>query len=145
MLALASSGCERERSRYATLAEARQAGAVERGWIPAWVPQGATELEEAHDPETGRQRLKFRAPAAELAALGGALPRLHVSRICPSRGAPAIEGSWPEAVEEGSAAWKLRYLSATSPEGRSLAVAIEGTSSTVYAWSCAGPAGSRSP
>ncbi len=40
---------------YATLAEARQAGAIERGWIPALVPAGAHDLREAHDLDSNRR------------------------------------------------------------------------------------------
>jgi hypothetical protein len=39
---------------YATRAEAEQAGAVERGWVPAAVPAGAHDLREAHDLDTNR-------------------------------------------------------------------------------------------
>ena len=34
---------------YATLAEARAAGAVERGWLPPLLPAGAHDIREAHD------------------------------------------------------------------------------------------------
>ena len=34
---------------YSTMADARAAGAVDRGWLPALVPPGAHDIREAHD------------------------------------------------------------------------------------------------
>jgi hypothetical protein len=39
---------------YATKAEAEQAGAVERGWVPRGLPESAREFREAHSVEGGR-------------------------------------------------------------------------------------------
>ena len=54
---------------YATLADARQSGAVERGWIPEGLPEGAYELREAHDLDSNRRWGLFSFPAEERAAL----------------------------------------------------------------------------
>jgi hypothetical protein len=40
---------------YSTLAEARDAGAIERGWIPRETPAGAHDIREAHDADTNRR------------------------------------------------------------------------------------------
>lgn len=37
---------------YATLEEARQAGAVAQGWVPAWLPPASHDIREAHVPGT---------------------------------------------------------------------------------------------
>ena len=41
---------------YSTLADARAAGAIEHGWLPAWVPAGAHDIREAHDEGGSRRR-----------------------------------------------------------------------------------------
>ena len=41
---------------YNTLAEARSSGAIERGWIPGFLPEGAYEIREAHDQASARRR-----------------------------------------------------------------------------------------
>ena len=41
---------------YATMAEARQAGAVERGWVPDILPAGAHDIREAHDQTVKSRR-----------------------------------------------------------------------------------------
>ena len=38
------------------------AGAVERGWIPSWVPPDATQLREVHNVDTNQSALFFRLP-----------------------------------------------------------------------------------
>jgi hypothetical protein len=47
---------------YATLAEARSAGAIERGWVPEGLPEGTYELREAHDLDTNRRWGLFSFP-----------------------------------------------------------------------------------
>lgn len=54
---------------YATLAEAIQAGAVERGWVPRDLPSGTRELREAHDLDSNRRWGLFNFPPAEAEAL----------------------------------------------------------------------------
>ena len=57
---------EIKRSRYRTFAQAAAAGAVQRGWIPEFIPQSAREIEEAHDLDTNYQWISFEAPPADL-------------------------------------------------------------------------------
>lgn len=59
---------------YATMAEARAAGAVERGWLPAFVPAGAHDIREAHDEGgSGRRWGLFSFAPEDTAALREAL------------------------------------------------------------------------
>lgn len=50
---------------YATLAEARAAGAMDRGWVPEGLPRGSYELREAHDPDTNRRWGLFSFPPTQ--------------------------------------------------------------------------------
>ena len=54
---------------YRTLAEAREAGAIQRGWIPEGLPEGAYELREAHDLDTNRRWGLFNFPRQEAGTL----------------------------------------------------------------------------
>ncbi len=54
-LAAACSGVNSQSNSFATLAEARQAGAIAQGWIPDGLPPSSHDLREAHLPGT-RQR-----------------------------------------------------------------------------------------
>jgi hypothetical protein len=49
----ASSGCNEEPvTRYATVADAKNGGLFERGWVPAVLPDDAGPLTEAHNLDT---------------------------------------------------------------------------------------------
>jgi hypothetical protein len=70
--AAAATGCRNVdvvTASYATLAEARAAGAVERGHVPDGIPPGAHDLREAHDLDTNRRWGLFSFPADERPAL----------------------------------------------------------------------------
>jgi hypothetical protein len=54
---------------YATLAEARAAGAIERGWVPDGLPEGTRELREAHDQDSNRRWGLFLFPPDQADAL----------------------------------------------------------------------------
>jgi len=53
--AAACSGVNSQTNSFATLAEARQAGAIAQGWIPDGLPSSSHDIREAHLPGT-RQR-----------------------------------------------------------------------------------------
>src|SRR5437764_14440471 len=48
-------------------ASAERAGAIQRGWIPDWLPKSARGLREVHDLDTNQSMLTFRYdPSDEL-------------------------------------------------------------------------------
>lgn len=72
LLLCASAACrdlEVVTASYATLDEAHADGAIERGWIPAGLPAGTSEIREAHDLDTNRRWGLFSFPVQEAAAL----------------------------------------------------------------------------
>lgn len=55
LVAVSVCGCASINSQtnsFATLEEARQAGAVTAGWVPGWLPPGSYDIREAHVPGT---------------------------------------------------------------------------------------------
>lgn len=64
LLSLGACGEQMEET-YATWAEADRAGAVERGWVPAFVPTTAHDIMEIHDIDTNQQRLEFTIPLGD--------------------------------------------------------------------------------
>lgn len=54
---------------YATWSEAQSAGAVERGWIPSFVPETAQDIRDSHDLDTNAQRLEFTIPLSDVPAM----------------------------------------------------------------------------
>lgn len=60
-IALFLSGCgDLADERYGTWHEAERAGAVERGWVPPFVPTTARNLRSVHNLDLNSQRLTFR-------------------------------------------------------------------------------------
>lgn len=49
-LTAACAGINSQTNAFSTLAEARQAGAIEKGWVPDGLPEGSHDLREAHLP-----------------------------------------------------------------------------------------------
>lgn len=61
-------GCnEQIDESYSTYSEAQSAGAVEKGWVPSFVPSSARDLEDTHDLDTTRQTLRFTIPLSAAA------------------------------------------------------------------------------
>jgi hypothetical protein len=72
-LVVACSGIKSQTNSFATLAEARQAGAITSGWIPEGLPASAHDLREGHVPGTPQRWGLFEYPHTEEAALRGLL------------------------------------------------------------------------
>lgn len=79
---------ETPESAYPDMAAADAAGTVDRGWIPPWLPAGATALREIHDIDSNQSALSFQPgatvnwrPPSSCAAVDAAnalTPRLRV-------------------------------------------------------------------
>lgn len=64
---------------YPTWAEAQRAGAVERGWLPAFVPQSAREITDSHDLDSNRQTLLFVARPSDVESMVEGFPVVSVA------------------------------------------------------------------
>lgn len=64
MLGISVTACAWETldSSYGTAKAAVDAGMIEKGWIPAWVPQDATDLREVHNVDSNVSELSFAKP-----------------------------------------------------------------------------------
>ena len=66
---------------YSTYGEAVEAGEVERGWLPEWVPQAAQKIHLQADLDTNQTWLRFELPAPAKAALEPQLTPLTPTEI----------------------------------------------------------------
>jgi hypothetical protein len=80
---------------YATLAEARQAGALDRGMISALLPAGAVDIREAHDPDSNRQWGLFNFAPSDADALRNSLRDEDASIDGVDCGMPGRIEWWP--------------------------------------------------
>ncbi|MEY4378928.1 MAG: hypothetical protein RLZ85_809 [Verrucomicrobiota bacterium] len=65
---IGAGGPDTKISHHASLAGARQAGAVERGWVPELLPAGSSDITEIHDLDKNTGTGTFRFPSADLEA-----------------------------------------------------------------------------
>lgn len=86
---------EVQESAYATLAEAKADGAMQRGWIPEWVPDSAVDIREIHDLDINHSALSLRfTPNAPWN-----VPKDCEKIIPSSAGKPTMRlSSWPRDV-----------------------------------------------
>ena len=54
---------------YASWADAERAGAIERGWVPAFVPPNARGIRDIHDLDTNAQTLEFTIRPSDVQAM----------------------------------------------------------------------------
>jgi len=71
-------------------------GAIERGWIPAFLPRSATDLHEKHNLDTNASLLHFDLAPADLESLARACPAAE-DTVPPRLSA----GWWPEDLGDG--------------------------------------------
>ena len=80
---------------YATVAEARSAGAIDRGWMPPGLPAGAHDIREAHDLDSNRQWGLFSFEPADRAAMTAWLDSTVVPLESLSCDVPSRIEWWP--------------------------------------------------
>jgi hypothetical protein len=74
-LLLLLAGCsEQIVETYSTYADAQRAGAIERGWVPDFVPASARHIVDSHDLDTNRQTLQFAVPPSDVGPVVAGFP-----------------------------------------------------------------------
>jgi hypothetical protein len=121
---------------FATMAEARERRAVERGWVPAFLPEGAYEIRAAYDTSGTRRWgiLNFRPGDAD--TIRRALDPAEVSAAGLRVDIPARIEWWPIALRnaldpEAIAATGLRTYRSTTGE---FFVAVNWNQGRAYFW-----------
>jgi hypothetical protein len=84
---------------YASLKEAAASGAIERGWLPRMLPEGARDIREAHDLDSNRRWGLFDFPQSDAAALRAALGS-EISLAGHSCNPPRRIEWWPVMLRE---------------------------------------------
>ncbi|MGH7027225.1 hypothetical protein [Brevundimonas sp.] len=93
LIALLASACDEVvHERHSDFQAARQAGAIERGWIPAFVPSSAYDIRDQHDLDSAAQTLSFRLPPDDVPAMLVGLKRAPDSEAETTRGVIAAAG-----------------------------------------------------
>ena len=135
-LAAACSGINSQTNSFATLAEARQAGAVGQDRIPEGLPPGSHDLREAHVPGTRQRWGIINFPEAEAGVLRALLAPEETSLDGQRCDAPGRIEWWPIVLRgdlngERIAATGIR--SYRSKEGQ-LIFAVNWSQGRAYYW-----------
>lgn len=134
-----AAGCgERQEARYATYRDAVAHGAVHRGWMPAYVPHEATEIDEVHDLDTNAQLLRFRAPPDALTAMAEGLTPVPGPTVPlpPRHLSPPGGRMWRHELGSGTLPEGMAAYRAHLASGRVHCVAVDMRGVTAYAWTC---------
>ena len=94
----ACSGVASRTNAFATMAEARDAGAVRQGWVPEGLPPHAHDLREAHLPNSSKRWGLFEYPQSEEETLRALLQPQEISLDGEHCDIPARIEWWPVAL-----------------------------------------------
>jgi hypothetical protein len=135
-LTIACSGVTSKTNAFATLAEARQAGAIEQGWIPEGLPPGAHDLREAHLPRSTSRWGLFEYPPAQEDVLRSLLQPQEIPLDGQHCGIPARIEWWPVALRGDLDGARLAAtgLRAYRSKAGDLIFAINWGQSRAYYW-----------
>ena len=126
--------------RYATRAEAAEAGAFRRGWLPEFLPASMVEVHEVHELDTNRRWLSFRADTAELRALSAGLEPLSLAdaRRWASDRPRAVKSGWPPELDKGMLATPRgeRQLGLFRKPSENYCLAVEWRTGRAFGWAC---------
>jgi hypothetical protein len=84
---------EQMESHYSNMQEAAADGAIERGWIPAWLPGSATDIREVHDVDTNEVWIRFQYEPGQFSPPSTCSPAA-IEQIRVSRGPSLWRGRW---------------------------------------------------
>ena len=82
MLLIPACGCRDQLFRqYPTTSDAIAAGEAERGWLPVWLPDEATDIHLQSDLDTNRSWLRFELPPERAEKLKSSLRRVSQNDV----------------------------------------------------------------
>lgn len=123
---LLSASCERMETTESMYPDARaaiNAGAIQRGWIPAFLPSSAKEISEKHNLDTNEVWLRFSMDASERSSIEKSCRQIRLAEtVFPRMGAGDW---WPEGLTEkkrSAQAQAARYMLYRCDNGGSIAV-----------------------
>ena len=122
LLSLTACMSDVQDAKYSSQIEAAKAGAIDQGWVPRWVPEGAINLRETHNLDTNESLLAFSLPAQ---------PAWQPPAFC--QPAPAFERKWAPARLDGYQTYTCQPPEAGPGLAHALAIAPDGRS--VLVWS----------
>lgn len=124
------------RVTYATYAEMEADDAITHGWIPEFVPQSASNIEECHNPERHTSWLRFSAPKRDIDAMTKRFSAIPPNAIVfPTTPPCDTDQWWPESLTRGgSKQEQFDYFVVYGTHAEKQFVAVDSPSETVWHW-----------
>jgi hypothetical protein len=121
---------------YATLEEARNAGAVSSGYLPDGLPSGTHDIREAHDPDTRRHWALFSFSPAEADHLRAVVGAQEVSVDGQACDVPGRIEWWPVLLRKQLDAERIRATGLRTYRSRSgdVLYAVNWSQGRAYLW-----------
>jgi hypothetical protein len=121
-LIAACSLIDTQSASYADYGAVEATGAIGRGWIPAFLPESATDVREKHNLDTNTELVRFDFDARDLGTLTQACP--PTQDIVP----PTLNANWwPDDLQDSVGAF-FRC------EGAGAYLAVDATNMRAYFW-----------
>jgi len=125
---------------YATFAEAEADGAIEQGWLPAYLPRSASGIREVHDLDTNARWVAFRAAPVDLTRMVEDFEPLSYAeaRRTAVRRPWRVGGDWPPELSEPTLATprQTELLGLYRHGTEAYCLAIEWQTGRAWGWSC---------
>ena len=137
LLLAGCAGIKSQTNSYATLAEARQAGAIANGWIPEGLPTASHDIREGHVPGTSHHWGLFEYPVADEGILRGLLSPNEIPAEGLRPDVPARIEWWPRMLREPIDGGQLASTGTRLYKSRSgeLMFAVNWKQGRAYYWS----------
>ncbi len=112
MLMLGFAGCKQldsQESRYEGYQQALEEGAIERGWVPSFLPESATDIRERHDIDTNETWIRFHLEPPQFEPPDGSCVETPASEV--KLPGPKSRGIawWPGDLVGSTVSAELRY------------------------------------
>ncbi len=121
-LIAACSLIDTQSASYADYRAVEANGAIGRGWIPAFLPESATDVREKHNLDTNTKLVRFDFDAGDLETLTQACP--PTQHIVP----PTLNANWwPDDLQDSVGAF-------FHCEGGRAYLAVDATNMRAYFW-----------
>ena len=108
---------------YGTRKEAEASGAIERGWIPSWIPPQAINLHEAHNLDSSESVLAFSLPSDA----AWAPPEFCIPAVAGNFYEPGFTRTWIPETQDNYRYFACREVKTSSaPLISALAISTDG-------------------
>jgi hypothetical protein len=141
VIATACSGINAQTNSFATLAEARAAGAIAKGWMPEGLPPGSHDIREAHLPGSPERWGIIDFPQAEDASLRALLQPDEISLNGQRCAIPGRIEWWPLMLRGALDGGRLAAtgIHAYRAKEGNLIFAVNWSQGRAYFWTPASP------